>query len=233
MTVRHVLITRPVEEAQELAAAVRDAGFVPLVSPFLRVTLLPDAVPDLSGAQALVFTSAHAVRAAGTGNGTPVFAVGAATAAAARRAGFTDVRTAGGDADSLAAMIMRAQLIPDRPVLYLSGRDIATPLDLPGLDVRRHIVYHADKIDKLSYDTAAALTAGTVAAMLLLSVRTGEAFAAAIADEGLTTALSSTKALCISDSVLQSVAHLPWRGMAAARRPDIGSLCALLADTAP
>lgn len=226
-----IMITRPAADGAALADAVTAAGFRPLSAPLLAIHLLPENVPDLRPAAAAVFTSANAVRAVrDVVPALPVYAVGPATGRAARAAGFADVTVADGDAVSLNALLARAGLAG--PVYHLSGRDIAAPIIVPGVAVRRYIVYEAEKIFSFQDDVVDALRGGTVAAVTILSARTGAAFADAVAAQGLTDTLKTIKALCISDTVLHSVANLPWRGVAVANHPDMESVCALLAEAA-
>jgi uroporphyrinogen-III synthase len=230
--IRHVLITRPALDSGPLIAACYAHDFAPLVSPLLNIVTLYDAVPDLRAAQAVVFTSANAVAAVRTVADIPCFAVGEKTGQAARDAGFRKVTVAGGDAVALNALLACEEWRTDRPVYHLSGREVSAPVVVPGVTVERHVVYHADKIEEFVPDAAREIASGAVAGVFLMSVRTGEAFVAAVEKAGLTESLRATKALCISDSVLQSVAQLPWRGAAVARAPDVDGLAALLADPA-
>ncbi len=99
-----VLVSRPVEQAPELAAALRAAGAHPEVVPMIRIegpteaSLADAALDSLSGYDGLLFASANAVRAfaaRGRAKGRPldafagrVFCVGPRTAEAAREAGL-------------------------------------------------------------------------------------------------------------------------------------------------
>lgn len=107
---RRVWVTRARPGADRTAARLSSLGFAPVVAPLLAVRPL-DGRPDLTGVQALAFTSRNAVDVFAGRSGDralPVFAVGDATAASAREAGFHDVRSAGGDLDALAALIRAA-----------------------------------------------------------------------------------------------------------------------------
>jgi uroporphyrinogen-III synthase len=92
-----VWITRAEPGASATARRVEAAGLVPLVTPLLETADLADASPALDAlppSAVLAFTSANGVRA--FARLTPrrvlkVWCVGAATAGAARQAGFVDV----------------------------------------------------------------------------------------------------------------------------------------------
>src|SRR5260221_6904416 len=101
------LITRPQEDATDLAAALTARGIEPLIEPLLEIKLIEDAKVDLDQVQALLFTSANGVRAfaaLSASRDLPAYTVGEGSAAAARAAGFTHIESAGGDANAFASL---------------------------------------------------------------------------------------------------------------------------------
>ena len=110
-SVRRVWVTRAEPGASRTAARLTALGFEPVVAPLLAIRPLTPIV-DLTGVAALAFTSVNGVTAFAALNAVrdkPVFAVGDATAEAARASGFTDVRSASGDARALARLIAEAE----------------------------------------------------------------------------------------------------------------------------
>ena len=106
-TIRTVWITRARPGADRTAERLSGMGLTPVVAPLLTIAPLK-VRPDLAEVGALTFTSMNGVTAftsLSTRRSLPVFAVGDATAASARAAGFADVRSAGGDIHALAALI--------------------------------------------------------------------------------------------------------------------------------
>ena len=109
-----VWITRAEPGASATARRVVAAGLVPLVAPLLETADLPGAAADLEAlppSAVLAFTSANGVRA--LARLTPrrdlkAWCVGAATAGAARLAGFVDVVAGGGDVEALARDLLAA-----------------------------------------------------------------------------------------------------------------------------
>ncbi|MBV8593867.1 MAG: uroporphyrinogen-III synthase, partial [Caulobacteraceae bacterium] len=88
---KRVWIARSAPGALQMGAEVRALGFEAVVAPLLEARSVGSGPIDLSGVAALAFTSGHAVRAFAARSperGLPVFAVGAATAREAKRAGF-------------------------------------------------------------------------------------------------------------------------------------------------
>ena len=103
-----VWVTRAEPGAARTAARLRDMGFEPVVAPLLTIKTLTPPVPDLDAFAALAFTSVNGVVAFAAltpRRDHPVFAVGDATAQAAREVGFGAVRSASGDLHALARLI--------------------------------------------------------------------------------------------------------------------------------
>lgn len=141
----------------------------------MAIRPIPQAAPDLTGVAALVFTSANGVAAFAAltpDRSRPVFTVGDATAQAARAAGFARVRSASGDLDRLAALLI-AQGPAVGPLLVPGAREPAG--DLPALlrgrvEARALPVYEA-------VGTGAA-TPDAFDAVLVHSARAGRALSA-------------------------------------------------------
>lgn len=127
---RRVWVTRAQPQAAATAARLRALGFEPVVAPVLEIRPVPSAVIELAGVDALAFTSTAGVAAfaaVSSARELSVFAVGDATADAARAEGFRDVRSAQGDARALGDLIAAAAPRPAL-VLYPTAADPATDL---------------------------------------------------------------------------------------------------------
>lgn len=125
-----VLVTRPQPGADRLAAVLRGHGLTVLVAPLMRVVAVAHDNAALAAARKLVFTSAHAIAAAGPGLGRPAICVGPATAEAARRAGF-DVTAGPGDAAGLMPLLRDL----GEGWLHPRGVHVAAELSVPGIVV--------------------------------------------------------------------------------------------------
>ena len=133
-TGRKIWITRAQPGAAATASRVRTLGHHALVAPLLAVQPLPGVEADLAGVGALAFTSANGVRAfadLSPVRSLKVFAVGAATASAAKAAGFRHVLSADGDVEALAEGISGRRREIDGIVLHPGAAEPAG--DLVGL----------------------------------------------------------------------------------------------------
>lgn len=150
------------------------------MQPLLAIRPLSPALPDLEGFAALAFTSRNGVSAFGAL--TPrrdlrVFAVGEATAQAAREAGFSDVLSADGAVDDLVALIAREMQADDRllaPVARQPAADLAALL-YGRVQVETLAVYEAVETGVAAPDNVAAILIHSPRAALALATRGAEA----------------------------------------------------------
>jgi uroporphyrinogen-III synthase len=229
-----VLITRPIEDADDFAREVRALGLTPLVEPMLGIVPVDYVMPDLKDYPALVFTSANGVRVFGCPSEAAemsVFAVGAHTAEEARKHGYQKIFTAGGDANDLAALINK-KFAGSVRILHIRGEH--TAIDLSEIVKHERItvdsvtVYTARSEDHFSPVCRDAIATGTAGAVTFFSRRTAENFVRLIEEEGLSANLSGIKALCLSPSVLECVQGTHWAGAYSARQPEKAAMLDLL-----
>jgi len=118
-------------------------GLEPAVVPLFAITGVAGPPVEAARYDAVLLTSANGARHAPAGlTALPCFAVGESTAAAARAAGFAEVRT--GPCDGAAAAAMMAGAGIER-ALHLCGRDHLA-VEAPGVEIERRIVYAAEPI---------------------------------------------------------------------------------------
>jgi uroporphyrinogen-III synthase len=220
----HVLITRPREQARELAGQLAARGDTALIEPLLTIERVAGAALRLEGVQALVLTSANAAPALSeAATRLPLFAVGAATAGAARRAGCATVIAAAGSGVELARLIAQRCRPEDGALLHLSGADVraglAEALAAAGFALHRQVVYRARAARALSPGTVEAIGRREVDAVLLYSPRTARTFVELVARHGLRDHLAGSAAICLSAAVAQLCRELVWRTVHVAARP--------------
>lgn len=142
-----LVLLRPQPGNDASATRARDMGLTVIQVPLFDV-LPADGGPMPTGPfDALLLTSINGVRFGATimaaFAGTPIYAVGEATAYAARIAGHENVITGGGDAQSTAAMIAADGR---RSVLHIAGEEVR-PYDSLGVGVVRYTVYRTVERD--------------------------------------------------------------------------------------
>lgn len=228
-----MLVTRPEPAAADTAKALAKLGIEPVIAPLLVPQWF---VPPLGEGpyDAIALTSANAVRGldgiAGLSTllSLPVFAVGDHTAEAARAAGFTDIRSADGDFADLVALLS-ASLVHGT-VLYPRGREVSGDLGAAladtGLAVSEIVVYGMNPVASLPATVFDSLAAGEIAAVLLLSRRTTQAFVAATA--ALPAARRQALAvLCLSAQVAEPLHAAGYTDIHIADAPNQAAILAL------
>lgn len=226
------LVTRPQEDAAPLAQALVERGIAPVIAPMLSIVPIPDGVrrcaDALAGAQAILVTSANGARLLATASARrelPVFAVGDASAAAARLAGFRSVMSAEGDVEDLAALAV-SRLAPQAGALvHAAGSsvagDLAGTLGAQGFTVRRVALYDAVPVASLDDGAVAALARGEVSLALFFSPRTARRFVELVAPRAeLAEACRGVTALALSRAVDAALSALPWADRRVAAAPS-------------
>lgn len=157
-----LLVLRPEPGAAATVARAQALGLEAVSAPLFAINACAWDPADPAAHDAVMLTSANAVRHAGAAlmlyHRLPVYAVGASTAAAARAAGFGDIQSGPGDAAALLA-VMAAKGVT-RP-LHLTG-EAHTDSRHPGIAITRRIVYSADPIASLPTIAQTAIAAGSI-----------------------------------------------------------------------
>ena len=233
-----VLVTRPHPDDETTAASLRARGFDVLRAPMLRFE--PVAVHEDMNARysAVIVTSANALRGIEPhlkGHRMlelPLFAVGEHTAAAARRAGFTHVVSANGDAANLRDLVLASlrakELKKASTLLYLAGaeiaRDLASELEESGFRVVTQTTYRMIAVKSLPRETCDAFAANQVEAVLHYSQRSARAFLDAARAAGVEISALAIPQCCISATVASVVRDAGATQVVVAATPDENAL---------
>lgn len=212
----HLLVTRPLPAGAATADRLRALGHDVTLAPLMVIEAVAWGVPSPL-LDAVMLTSAVAARLAGPDapHHLPAFAVGGATARAARDAGFTDVREGGGTVQATLDTVAAAGFAT---LLHLAGED-RTPAVVPErLVVTTRSVYCA----RLMPLTAALPAVDWV---LLYSPRSAAHFAAEA--RRLSEDVAQIGVAAISAATL-TAAGPGWRATALAHEPNEDALLAAI-----
>lgn len=213
---------RPEPGNAATCARIRAIGLEPVALPLFEVRALDWTAPAADAFDALILTSANAVRHAGAGlaryAGLPVYAVGAATARAAEVAGLEVAMAGASDAEALIAAAARSGI---GRALHLGGRE--TGVMAGGIIAASIAVYASDVVD-IAADRLATLAGATA---LLHSPRAADRFAALCATSGIDRA---TIAVAAISPAVAAAAGRGWARLAVAATTDDAALIAVAAD---
>ncbi|HVM23188.1 MAG TPA: uroporphyrinogen-III synthase [Sphingomicrobium sp.] len=211
---RPIVVLRPEPGASATAERARRLGLDVRCVPLFDVESIPWEAPEPGRFDGLLLTSANAVRRGGEAlqrlRGLKVYAVGEATAAEARAAGFDVASSGEAGVDRLLG-----SLEPELRLLHLAGED-RTPTGAPAQDITAIAIYRAKPVE------APDLGELDGAVVLVHSPRAGRRMAELARTRGRTAiaAISSAAAEAAGDG---------WETVEAAERPTDEALLALAA----
>ena len=227
-----ILLTRPAPDGPDMAPDLaRDTGLPVIVSPLFRIEREP-ALPDMTGVEAVIFTSRNAVRAYVEMGGPdlPAICVGEATARAARDAGL-NARALGGNADRLVAALIAEK--PGQTMLHLRGEQshgqVAQRLTDAGFQVGEAVIYR-QLPQPLSDEATDALTGPDPLIVPLYSPAAARAFLSATSGHAplYIAAISPNVSRQIDQTSGQKPDQNPVAHLEIADRPDAGAMHAAL-----
>jgi len=222
-----LLVTRPQEEGERTAAALRARGHSVLLAPLLYFETL---TADFGAGPfaAVLTTSANAARAVATHarlgelRGLPLYTVGRRSAEVARGTGFASVHSADGDAHDLVRLVAREAAGAVAHLLYLAGEDrsvdLAEELGRHGLVVRTTVIYRAVAAERLPRAAEQAIAAGEVDGVLHYSARSAATFLRCAGAAGLRE--RALAHFCLSAQVAAPLAAAGVADIRVAPRPD-------------
>lgn len=211
---RRLLVLRPEPGASATVAKARAMGLDAISVPLFEVEALAWEAPDAAEFDGVLLTSANAARHGGAAleliRHLPVFAVGTATAEAAREAGLSVAFACDDGIDRLLGSID-----PALRLLHLCGEDRRTPVDAQHR-ITPFAVYRAKAVAAPDLRD----TRGAVA--MIHSPRAGRRFAELVPDRG------STSVAAISPAAAEAVGG-GWAEIESAGQPTDDALLALAA----
>lgn len=230
-----VIITRAQPGADETAQRVQRMGLSAIVSPVLTQQDRSEAaLPDAETLSGLVFTSANGVRAYSArrpDRTLPAWCVGPATAAAAREAGYAQVRESAGNAADLAAFIASQAAPATKPLLHVANAaakgDLIKLLADHGFATVFAPLYDMRPAAALSDAARNALTCDTPCLVLIHSAKGAQRFADLCAEF----CLNHLSAAVISDAAAKPLNVIKLSAIQIAPRPNEAGLFQAL-DTA-
>lgn len=238
-----VLVTRPENASRRTATRLKSLGHETVILPLMEAHHHAEAVREALQRPhaALAITSAEAVRVLeilgdelAPHLDAPVFAVGEATAAAARAAGFRSVEAAEGTGASMVdAFSDRLRTLTSRhPLLYLAGTP-RSPVFEEGLAARAIPLtavtsYTMTPLPIPEDAISAALQTLPLQVILLYSRQTARVFFGLSPSPESLPNVRGSRILCLSENVADEVPVSLRPNIRIARSPDEDSLFALL-----
>lgn len=234
-----ILITRPLVQAEYMAAKLKARGIPGVIAPLLEVVPYLEAEHPVKAAiaekpQLMVATSANALRTVTpwVPASIPVITVGEDSAEVAKQCGFLKVTQAGGNSKALVESIVASVSPGKGMLLYPRAQEtqgnIRAMLERHHFHVKEIIVYHTIPATSLPAGVIMGFKQGVLPGVVLCSTKTARVFVSLVHKYTLGACMEKVTALCLSADIGKVLAALPMGAVAVAPRADNASLLGLI-----
>ena len=214
----HILITRPLDDSEEIILKFRDLGHKVSHMPVIEIEKVSFQDIDFDEYKALIFTSANSLKFLDTKKIHKkifCFCVGLATEKKALQLGFQNVITAEGNVRNLEELILQNFNSSDGKILYISGEVISNDLDknlnLKGYNVKRIINYKTKPIQKLDDKFIQSLKLNIPQIVYIYSKSSAESFLNLSKYYDLNDYWMNTNLMCMSEKTSSVLNKIKWK----------------------
>jgi uroporphyrinogen-III synthase len=207
---KNILITRPKDQAQEIAYLLQRNGFQPFIEPLFSVIKLPLIKKILPQISAIIITSANACEAVTNfPKTTKIFSVGKKTTQKLTQAGFDNIIVAPeNSAESLRDLIIKTH---DKAglMLYFHGSvislDFSQELKNLGFAVEKILAYETHEVKNFSAELLKFSQKAVFDQVLLFSLNSARIFLNLAAKHNMLEYFKHCQILCMSEKILHDV----------------------------
>jgi len=214
----HILLTRPLEDIQELILKFQELGHVVSHMPVIKIEKVNYKSINFSEFSGIIFTSSNAIKYLDTrliDKNKICFCVGSATEKKARSVGFQNVISTDGNVSNLKELILQNFNHSSGRLLYISGEVITNDLDQDlisnGYDVKRIINYTARSIENLDEKFIEKLKLKMPEIVYIYSQNSALSFLKLIKNYNLGDFWMNTNLMCISEKTSSILNEIKWK----------------------
>ena len=214
----HILLTRPLEDIQELILKFQGRGHVVSHMPVIKIEKVNYKSINFSEFNGIIFTSSNAIKHLDTkfiDKNQICFCVGSATEKKARSVGFQNVISTDGNVSNLKELILQNFNHSSGKLLYISGEVITNDLDQDlisnGYDVKRIINYTARSIENLDEKFIEKLKLKMPEIVYIYSQNSALSFLKLIKNYNLGDFWMNTNLMCISEKTSSILNEIKWK----------------------
>ena len=214
----HILLTRPLEDSQELILRFQNLGHQVSHMPLIKIEKKNYENLNFSDYKGIIFTSSNSVKfldIKSIDKKINCFCVGNSTEKKARSKGFLNVYSAEGNVRNLKELILQNYNSSDGKLLYVSGEQISINLDQEliseGYSVKRIINYFANPIEKVKDDFVEKLKAKMPDIVYVYSHNSAMSFLNLIKNHELTKYWINTNLMCIGEKTSAVLNEIKWK----------------------
>ena len=215
----NILITRPLIDSEDLMGKLFSLGHKIIHIPTLKISALKTESVDINQYDALIFTSANAIRnlkIVSEDKSKLCFCVGSITEKIARQSGYQNTLSAGGTVNALKNLIINSNELDEKSkIVYLCGDNISYDLDIDlkreGLKVKKIINYLAEKITDLSDENKKIIQNNIPDLIFVYSLRSAQSFAEISKNYSLYPLMTGSTVMCISKKIADFFKTTGWK----------------------
>jgi uroporphyrinogen-III synthase len=214
----HILLTRPLEDIQELILKFQELGHAVSHMPVIKIEKVNYKSINFFEFSGIIFTSSNAIKYLDTrllDKNKICFCVGSATEKKARSLGFQNVISADGNVSNLKELILQNFNPSSGKLLYISGEVTTNDLDQDlissGHDVKRIINYTARSIENLDEKFIEKLKQKMPDIVYIYSQNSALSFLKLIKNYNLNDFWMNTNLMCISEKTSSILNEIKWK----------------------
>ena len=214
----HILLTRPLEDSQELILRFQNLGHQVSHMPVIKIEKKKYENINFLDYKGIIFTSANSIKyleAKLINKNINCFCVGEKTEKKARSKGFLNVYCAEGNVRNLKELILQNFNSSDGKLLYVSGEQISINLDqeliAEGYFVKRIINYTAYPIEIFKDDFIEKLKSNIPDIVYVYSQNSAMSFLNLIKNNKLTTNWINTNLMCMGEKTSAVLNEIKWK----------------------
>ena len=214
----HILLTRSLEESNDLIVKFKSNGFKVSNLPLLEFSKLSYEKINPSSFDAIIFTSSNAIKFLELKNFNKnilCFCVGSSTEKTARSRGFQRVFAADGNVRNLKELVEQNLTLKDKRILYVSGEIVSYPLDkellLKGYNVNRLVNYSARYNENIDLSFLNSLRKDIPDLVYVYSENSAKSFLNLIKKYELVDYWMNTNLMCIGEKTSSVLNAIKWK----------------------
>ena len=214
----HILLTRPIEDCENLIVRFRNLGHTVSHLPLIKVKKKKYNSVNFSEYSCFIFTSSNAIKNLnldGINKNTNCFCVGSATEKIALSSGFQNVFSAEGNVNNLKELILQNINNKDSKLLYVSGEIVSSDLDKDlikeGYKIERLVNYSVEPIETLNVDFIEKLKKNIPEIVFIYSQNSAKNFLNLINKYELVDYWMNTNLMCIGEKTSSSLNMIKWK----------------------
>ena len=214
----HILLTRPLEDIQELILKFQELGHAVSHMPVIKIEKVNYKSINFSDFSGIIFTSSNTIKHLDTkliDKNKICFCVGSATEKKARSVGFQNVISTDGNVSNLKELILQNFNHSSGKLLYISGEVITNDLDQDlisnGYDVKRIINYSARSIENLDEKFIEKLKLKMPEIVYIYSQNSALSFLRLVKNYNLSDFWMDTNLMCISEKTSSILNEIKWK----------------------